>query len=235
MANLPWAVFLFSQPGAHMSFSTILFDLDGTLTDPFEGITRSIQYALDKMSAVVPEADDLRWCIGPPLWDSFRVLLETDDKAELDRAVAFYRERFTVTGLFENTLIEGIPETLESLSAAGFKMHVCTSKPHAYAGRIVEHFELMRFFGKVYGSELDGTRSAKSELISHILEQENIAPSEAVMIGDRKHDLIGANTNDVAGIGALWGYGSHEELELESPIHIATHPAQISAILKNNV
>jgi phosphoglycolate phosphatase len=227
--------FLFSQPGAHMSFSTILFDLDGTLTDPFEGITRSIQYALEKMSARVPEADDLRWCIGPPLWDSFRVLLETEDKAEQDRAVAFYRERFTVTGLFENTLIEGIPETLEDLGTAGFKMHVCTSKPHAYAGKIVEHFELMRFFGKVYGSELDGTRSAKSELISHILEQENIAPSEAVMIGDRNHDLIGANANDVAGIGVLWGYGSHEELELENPIHIATHPAQISAILKKRV
>ncbi|CTQ55739.1 5'-nucleotidase [Roseibium album] len=210
-----------------MSFSTILFDLDGTLTDPFEGITRSIQYALEKMSARVPETEDLRWCIGPSLWDSFRVLLETDDKAELDRAVAFYRERFTVTGLFENTLIEGIPETLESLSAAGFKMHVCTSKPHAYAGKIVEHFKLMPFFGKVYGSELDGTRSAKSELISHILDLEGIGPSETIMIGDRKHDLIGANANDVAGIGVLWGYGSHEELKAEEPVLIARSPVDL--------
>ena len=216
-----------------MSVSTLLFDLDGTLTDPFEGITRSIQYALEKMSARVPEAEELRWCIGPPLWDSFSVLLETDGQSKLDRAVALYRERYTVTGLYENTLIPGIPETLSALKSAGYKLHVCTSKPHAYAGKIVEHFELMPYFGTVYGAELDGTRSHKTELIAHVLATEGITASEALMIGDRKHDLIGAKANQVAGIGVLWGYGSQEELEAEDPIGIATQPHDISVILKN--
>lgn len=216
-----------------MAISTVLFDLDGTLTDPFEGITRSIQYALEKMGAEAPETSALRWCIGPPLWESFRVLLGIEDKSELDRAVAFYRERYTVTGLFENNLIGGIPELLADLTGAGLRLHVCTSKPHAYAGRIVEHFGLMRFFGKVYGAELDGTRSAKAELIAHVLAEEGIASSATAMIGDRKHDLIGANANGVTGIGVLWGYGSREELEAEKPLLIAESPAEISAILKN--
>lgn len=216
-----------------MAISTVLFDLDGTLTDPFEGITRSIQYALEKMGAEAPETSALRWCIGPPLWESFRALLGIEDKSELDRAVAFYRERYTVTGLFENNLIGGIPELLADLTGAGLRLHVCTSKPHAYAGRIVEHFGLMRFFGKVYGAELDGTRSAKAELIAHVLAEEGIASSATAMIGDRKHDLIGANANGVTGIGVLWGYGSREELEAEKPLLIAESPAEISAILKN--
>ncbi|POF31519.1 HAD family hydrolase [Roseibium marinum] len=211
-----------------MPFTTLLFDLDGTLTDPFDGITRSIRYALENMAAPVPEAEELRWCIGPPLWESFRILLGTDDQTRLDRAVAFYRERYTDTGLFENALIDGIPETLERLTASGHRLHVCTSKPQAYAGRIVEHFGLMPYFGKVYGAELDGTRSAKAELIAHILQEEGIGASQTVMIGDRKHDLIGANANKVAGIGVLWGYGSREELEMENPVLIATTPVEIS-------
>jgi phosphoglycolate phosphatase len=212
-----------------MTISTILFDLDGTLTDPFEGITRSIQHAVEKMGGQAPDTEDLRWCIGPPLWDSFKVLLGTEDKAELDRAVAYYRERYTVTGLFENSLIEGIPELLTALRKSGMVLHVCTSKPHSYAGRIVQHFGLSEFFGKVYGSELDGTRSAKAELIAHILGEENIASSETVMVGDRKHDLVGANANDVAGIGVLWGYGSREELAAEHPVLIAETPGDIAA------
>ncbi|ASP33130.1 HAD family hydrolase [Labrenzia sp. VG12] len=215
-----------------MTVSAVLFDLDGTLTDPFDGITRSIQYALEKMSAKVVAAADLRWCIGPPLWDSFRVLLETDDKARLDEAVAHYRERYTVTGLYENSLIEGIPDVLAELSSAGVKLHVCTSKPHAYAGKIVEHFGLMPHFGKVYGSELDGTRSAKTDLIAYVLSEEGLAAGETVMIGDRKHDLIGANANGVKGVGVLWGYGSREELAAEKPMLIAEKPADLGSLLE---
>lgn len=211
-----------------MSVSTVLFDLDGTLTDPYEGIARSIRYALEKMGASVSDDDDLRWCIGPPLWESFSVLLGTDDTPELDRAVALYRERYTVTGLFENALVEGIPAVLQDLREAGIRMHVCTSKPHVYAGRIVEHFGLMGFFGTVYGAELSGERSAKTELIAHVLREEAIAAEDVAMIGDRKHDLIGANANDVAGVGVLWGYGSRAELEGENPVFIAEKPADLS-------
>lgn len=212
-----------------MPATTVLFDLDGTLTDPFVGITRSIQHALHKLGASVPEADDLRWCIGPSLWDSFAQLLATNDRSELDRAVALYRERYTVEGLYENTLIDGIPEILTALTAAGCKLHVCTSKPHAYAGKIVAHFGLQRHFSKVYGSELDGTRSDKSELIAHILKMESVRPSEAVMIGDRKHDLIGARANDVAAIGVMWGYGSRAELAGEAPAALVEKPEDILA------
>lgn len=215
-----------------MPITTVLFDLDGTLTDPFVGITRSIQYALERMEADIPLAEDLSWCIGPPLWDSFRVLLQSDDRAVLDRAVAFYRERYSDVGLLENTLIAGIPELLEGLRDAGAVLHVCTSKPNLYAGRIVEHFGLRPFFGTVYGSEADGTRSAKAELIAHILEGEGLEASDVAMVGDRKHDLIGANANGVAGVGVLWGYGSREELAAESPVLIARQPEEVSAILK---
>ncbi len=216
-----------------MRFDTALFDLDGTLTDPFEGITRSIQYALEKMGAPVPEQQDLRWCIGPPLWDSFEVLLNTSDRSVQDRAVAFYRERYTVEGLYENALIDGIADIVADLDSAGVRLFVCTSKPHAYAGKIVGHFGLLPHFGKVYGSELDGTRSAKADLIAHILKEESLTADNCVMIGDRKHDLIGANANGVASIGVLWGYGSREELEAEKPARIAENPNDISVWLKN--
>ncbi len=213
-------------------YETILFDLDGTLTDPFEGITRSIQYALERMGAGVPVAEDLKWCIGPPLWESFRVLIGTEDQVELDKAVAFYRERYTVTGLFENTLIDGIEELLAALVQSGCQLHVCTSKPHVYAEKIVAHFGLLPFFGKVFGSELDGTRSQKTDLIAHILKTEALDHSATVMIGDRKHDLIGANANSVTSIGVLWGYGSRDELQSEHPALIAEVPIAIHQWLK---
>lgn len=212
--------------------TTFLFDLDGTLTDPFVGITRSIQYALERMGRSVPPAEDLRWCIGPPLWDSFAVLLETDDRSVQDAAVQIYRERYTTEGLYENTLIDGIVPLVSELAEEGRRLFVATSKPHAYAGKIVDHFDLSRFFGKVYGSELDGTRSAKTELIAHILEAERVAAEDCVMIGDRKHDLIGANANSVAAVGVSWGYGSREELAAEAPVLIADRPSDILSLME---
>ena len=210
-----------------MPVSTILFDLDGTLSDPFEGITRCIQYAMEKMGAEVPEASTLGWCIGPPLWDSFEVLLNTKDRAVTDRAVAFYRDRYAKKGMFENTLINGIDSTVEALSKRGLKLLVATSKTNSYAGKIVEHFGLMPPIEKVYGAEPDGTRSDKTELIAHILQQEGLSPAECVMIGDRKFDLIGARNNSVRSIGVLWGYGSRDELTAEKPNFIADKPEQI--------
>lgn len=216
-----------------MPLTAALFDLDGTLTDPFEGITRSIQYALEKMDVPVPPQDDLRWCIGPPLWDSFAILLKSDNRADQDRAVGFYRERFRETGLFENTVIEGIEAAVRDLKQAGVRLFVCTSKPHVYAVRIVEKFGLMGYFEKVYGSELDGTRSAKAELIAYLLEQEGLTADGAVMIGDREHDLIGANANDMRALGVLWGYGPREELEEHHPHAIAQTPADLGPIFKS--
>lgn len=214
-------------PSTTNPLTTILFDLDGTLSDPFEGITRCIKYAMEKMGAAVPETSSLSWCIGPPLWDSFEVLLNTKDRAVTDQAVAYYRERYAEKGMYENTLIDGIESVVQELAAQNIKLLVATSKTNSYAGKIVEHFGLMPPIETVYGAEPDGARSDKTELIAHILKRERLSPAECVMIGDRKFDLIGARNNSVRSIGVLWGYGSRDELSAEMPDFLAEKPEQI--------
>lgn len=191
----------------------LLFDLDGTLTNPFTGITKCIAYALDMLGRASPPRESLHWCIGPPLRDSFAKLLASDDDALTEKAVAFYRERFSTVGLFENEIYDGIPEALEALQKNDHILYVATSKPVVYAERIIAYFGLQRYFKCVFGSELDGTRGDKSSLISHILKRELIAPSETAMIGDREHDIVGATENRIYGFGVLWGYGTEDELE----------------------
>jgi phosphoglycolate phosphatase len=187
-----------------------LFDLDGTLTNPKTGITRSVQYALDKLGQPVPDADALAWMIGPPLIASFTKLLGGPEDAP--EALRLYRERFGVTGLFENEVYEGIPALLRDLRERGIRLFVATSKPHVYARRILEHFDLSQFFSEIYGSELDNRNADKRDLIRHILDRERFDPAQAVMIGDREHDAIGAKANGLASIGVTWGYGSRQEL-----------------------
>ena len=205
----------------------LLFDLDGTLTDPFQGITNCIIHALAAMGRPSPTADDLRWCIGPPLKKSFFMLLNSEDDQLAEEALAKYRERFGTIGIFENELYPDIHQALDDLARIGHKLFVATSKPLTYAEKIVEHFGLATYFQRVYGSELDGTRSDKATLISYILQQEAIALSNAVMIGDRKHDIIGAKANGIASVGVLWGYGTKDELDhsdadicITSPKHL---------------
>jgi phosphoglycolate phosphatase len=187
-----------------------LFDLDGTLTNPKTGITRSVQYALDKLGRPVPEADELTWMIGPPLFASFTELLGGTE--EVQDAVRFYRERYGDVGLFENEVYAGIPALLRNLQEKGVRLYVATSKLHVFARRILDHFDLSRFFIEIYGSELDNRNADKRDLIRHILERERFDPARAVMIGDREHDAIGAQANGLASIGVTWGYGSREEL-----------------------
>ena len=203
--------------------ATIYFDLDGTLTDPKPGITRSIQYALEQLGQPVPSEDKLAWCIGPPLHASLKMLTGTDELA--DRALLLYRERFGDVGLFENEAYGGIEETLSALSATGARMFVATSKPAVYAERIVEHFGLRHYFEHVFGSELDGTRVDKGDLLSYALETAKVDPGTAVMIGDRSHDVVGARRNGMTAIGVLYGYGSEAELRDAGAHHIcASHP-----------
>lgn len=209
----------------------LLFDLDGTLTDPFVGITQSIRHALVALGRPAPDPDDLRWCIGPPLHDSLPVLLGTDDGEQVDKAVALYRERYSDVGKFENRLIERIPEVLDGLAADGARLFVATSKLASYATEIVEHFDLMRRFKALYGSGADGSRSAKAELIEHLLRSENIHPRDAVMIGDRRHDIEGARANGVRSMGVLWGYGDRGELEGAGADWIAETPDQLPELL----
>ena len=188
-----------------------LFDLDGTLTDPKAGITRSVQYALERLGRPVPEADALTWMIGPPLIAGFTELL--GGTHDVQEAVRLYRERYSEVGLFENEVYAGIPAVLRQLRDQNLRLYVATSKLNVFARRILEHFGLSGSFVEIYGAELDNRNADKSDLIRHILEQEHFDPAGAVMIGDRKHDAIGARANGIASIGVTWGYGSRRELK----------------------
>ena len=208
----------------------LLFDLDGTLTDPYQGITRCISHALLALGRSAPPRVNLRWCIGPPLKKSFATLLSSDDDKLAEAALAIYRERFGSVGLYENEVYEGIPEALKALREMGHTLYVATSKPSVYAKQIIEHFALQQYFRAIYGSELDGTRSDKSNLLFHILQNEAVASSETLMIGDREHDMIGAKANGVCGIGVLWGYGTKEELELSGAHTCLSHPKELKIL-----
>ncbi|MBD2252416.1 HAD family hydrolase [Nostoc parmelioides] len=214
-----------------MSISAILFDLDGTLTDPKLGITRCIQYALSELGYKPPDADELLWCIGPPIQESFSQLLNTSENRLLEEAIALYRLRYSTIGLFENYLYPQIIDILQKIRLAGYQTFVATSKPHIYAKQIIEYFDLSVLFDAVYGSELDGTRTVKSELIKHILITENLAPSTVVMVGDRLHDIIGAKLNHVTAIGVTYGYGTEEELKIHGADLIAHSPEEINKLL----
>ena len=193
----------------------LLFDLDGTLTDPAVGIIASTGHALAGFGIAPPA--DLRWVIGPPLRGSFARLLGSDDPDTIERAMTLYRERFGTVGLFENEVYPGIPELLAAQQQAGRRLFVCTSKPHVYARRIVEHFGLLPYFEAVYGAELDGRRSAKAELVAYLLTQEQLVAAETVMVGDRHHDIDGARANGLRSIAVGYGYGASEELAAAEP------------------
>ena len=169
--------------------SAICFDLDGTLTDPKEGIVRSIQYALGRLGvSPMPDADDLLWCIGPPLLESLKKLLGDAERARM--ALSFYRERFADIGLYENKIYPGIRELLAALKSIERTTFVATSKPTIYAEKIIHHFSLSGYFDTIYGSELDGTRSYKSDLLAWVLRQEQLEAKTTIMVGDRSHDMI---------------------------------------------
>jgi phosphoglycolate phosphatase len=204
----------------------IFFDLDGTLTDPKPGITRSIQYALQRLDhPTIPTEDELTWCIGPPLRTSFVRLLGGDHSA--DRAVSLYRERFSDIGLYENRVYDGIGDVLTTLCASGHRLFVATSKAHVFADRIIDHFDLRSHFERVFGAELDGTRVEKSHLLEYALKEASVDPAKALMIGDRSHDMIGARNNDMKAIGVLYGYGSRDELIEAGASHVCVTPEAI--------
>jgi phosphoglycolate phosphatase len=211
---------------------SLFFDLDGTLTDPRDGITRCVRYALDGLQVPAPTDGELTRWVGPPLHDSFRDLLGPDRDDLIARALSLYRERFGTVGMFENALYPGVFEGLDALAEAGKRLFVVTSKPTYFARPILQHFDLSRFFSGVYGSELSGERSDKADLISHVLRTEGIQPNDALMIGDRAHDIRGARQNDVKGIGALWGYGGREELTEAGANHVyASVSEMVTALL----
>ena len=207
----------------------IFFDLDGTLTDPKVGITRCIQHALRELGATPPDADDLTWCIGPPLLESFESMLGDDALAHA--ALKHYRARFSEVGLFENQLYTGVPEALRRLSGKKVSLFVATSKPQVYAERIVEHFGLGAFFKSVFGPTLQGDRAAKTDLLRWALDETRMKAGASVMVGDRSHDMVGATDNEVRAVGVLYGYGCREELEASGAELLVSNPDELSGLL----
>ena len=190
----------------------ILFDLDGTITDPKEGITKSVAYALSKFGIKVDSLNELCKFIGPPLKDSFIEYYNFNDD-EAEKAINYYREYFSDRGIYENQVYKGFEDILISLKENNKVLIVATSKPTIFAQKILEHFNLRKYFSFVSGSNLDGTRVKKSEVIQYALERNNIKDlSEVIMIGDRKHDVYGAKEIGIESIGVLYGYGDYEEL-----------------------
>jgi len=205
----------------------VYIDLDGTLTDPYEGITKCICYALERMGFPIPGDDELRTFIGPPLLDTFAPLVGEE---LAPTALEHYRERFSDVGWLENIPYDGIHDALETLNEAGHSCFVATTKPHVFARRIVEHFEMAQYFSGVYGSELDGTRTDKTELLQYA-QAERSVDRESVMIGDRYHDIVGAVNNGLRAIGVTYGYGSAEELRNAGAESLATLPRELPGLI----
>jgi phosphoglycolate phosphatase len=209
----------------------ILLDLDGTLTDPGAGIVSCLQHALVSLGRPVVPRSELCRFIGPPLYDSLCELLGTNDPALVGEALGFYRERYSSHGLYENEVYPGIKDALKNLRDRGDTLFVATSKPEPFATRIIEHFRLAGYFQRVWGSELDGTRSDKSSLIARILEKEELNPKQTVMVGDRFHDAVGARANGVIPVGVLWGYGDEQELATAQCKVLLRTPADLASLV----
>ena len=201
-----------------MKYKNILFDLDGTLTDPKVGITKGVQYALACFGIEEPDLDKLTPFIGPPLVNSFKEFYGMSDDEAWEAREA-YREYFGETGIYENELYEGITPLLCSLKEKGYCLVVASSKPRLYVKRILSYFRIMRYFDIVEGSEMDGKHTDKAQLIAHLLEKWNLKAEECVMVGDRKYDIEGAKANGMDSIAVGYGYGSVDELSSAGPTH----------------
>jgi phosphoglycolate phosphatase len=217
------------------AFHVILFDLDGTLTDSAPGILNCIRYALDDMGIEYPADEAMRRHLGPPLSETFGVHFGMSD-ADIERAIAKYRERFHDVGMFENAVYDGIPDLLDGLAGAGAVLAVSTSKPTPSATRILEHYELADRFAFIGGAELHGPRQHKADVIEHTLDELRIRESYATddtvaMIGDREHDMRGAAAHGIPGIGVLWGYGTDDELRAAGARDVVASPAALLALL----
>ncbi len=182
------------------------------------------------MGRACPGDAELRRYIGPPLRETLRELLGSGNPDEIETGIRLYRERYSMTGLFENMVYPGIPAALASLTQRGATLVVATSKPRVFAERILDHFRLTTHLTAVYGSGLDGTLSNKAELIAHILKSESFSPASTCMIGDRSHDVVGAKANGVYPVGALWGYGSREELTAAGAAALCERPDSLGRV-----
>lgn len=212
-------------------YRIILFDLDGTLTDSGLGIFNCVEYALEKYGIQVEDRSSLRRFVGPPLLKSFQDYYGFSEEKAAE-AVRYYRERYGEVGLFENEVYDGVVEMLEELRADGYDLLVATSKPQRFTERIMEHFDLAKYFTLLVGSDDENGRNTKGKVIAHALQSyaemkkssiEEVK-SKAIMVGDRHHDIDGAKENGIDALGILWGYGDRQELEAAGAQYIIEVP-----------
>lgn len=230
MLNECWASFMLETIGKMATYKVVIFDLDGTLTDPKIGITKSVQYALSKFNILEGNLDNLEPFIGPPLLESFqRYYSFEESKARQD--VEFYRKYFLEFGIYENVVYPGIPDLLMQLHSKK-KLIVATSKPTLFAEKILKHFEIHTYFTLIVGSNLDGIQSLKAEIIQHVLsELQDVPKQNLIMVGDREHDIIGAQENGIHSIAVTYGYGSVEELQKANPTYLANSVEDLKVLI----
>ena len=211
-------------------YKAIFFDLDGTLTESGEGITKSVQYALEKLGKPEEDLDKLRVFIGPPLMEQFMKYADVDE-TEARRAVEYYRERYAVKGIFENRPYDGVENLLRELKGKGYILAVASSKPEYYVTKILDYFNLSSYFEVVVGSELNGARTSKTEVIEEALKRLNMSDrrKEVLMVGDKEHDVLGAIAAGLACVAVGYGYGTKEELTAAQPLKIV---ASIEELLR---
>lgn len=203
---------------------TILFDLDGTLTDSAEGVINCAQLALKYFGLPIPDREDMRFIVGPPLRDSFLRLGVSEENVE--KAVEIYRSRYVPTGMFENTPYPGISAMLAALKDAGHELYVATSKPEGMATEILDKFKLSGYFDKIYGASMDGSRDTKDTVIAYLLQE--LGPRENItMVGDTSYDVLGAAAHGIPTIGVAWGYGEVEDMKAAGAVDIVSSPAQL--------
>lgn len=213
-----------------MKYEYILFDLDGTLTDPALGITESVRYALERLGITPPKNEELLKFIGPPLIYSFKEYCGlTDEQAAF--ALDCYRERFSKVGLFENEIYGGARELLNRLYGVGAKIILASSKPDVYSERILDHFDIRKYFYFVAGNTLSESRPEKEDVIAYAIESCGIDPSDAIMIGDRKYDILGGKKFGMRTVGVTYGYGGEAELKAAGADELAHNTAELEALL----
>ena len=221
------------SPSLERLVINLLVDLDGTITDPAPGMIGAYRFALERMGVAPPPAEDLLWIIGPPTRLSFPKLLRPNQ--DVEEAVRLYRERYGAGGLFEATVYDGMPEALQALRLLPARLFVCTAKPHTFAVPVLAHFGLTSLFTAIYGADLAGQFDDKGLLIGHMIQQEDIDPARAIMIGDRANDVRAAARHGIPAIGALWGYGGRKELIEAGAAALCQSPGDLLVTVKELV
>ncbi len=211
--------------------TTVLLDLDGTLSDSKPGIAASFRYTVGQMGHDPEAAGDLTWAVGPPIAVSMRRLLDQYAETRVDEAVAIYRARYSDVGIYDCTVYPGVVAMLDTLRDAGTTMYIATSKRRDFADRVIDHLSLRSYVRGVYGALPGGGLDEKQDLLAHILATEKLSASDAIMVGDRLHDMHAARHNDIRGIGVLWGYGGRDELLRAGAAAIAENPRDVARLV----